>query len=150
MVRFLIVSHGYLADGFKSTLGIIMGKELADKIHTINAFVNDENEDVKSIIEEYVLSIPLEDKLIVFSDIMHGSVNQFLIPLVDDNRIYAITGANFPLICEMVARYSFTDTSEVSMEDIVETIEKAKDEIILVNKKVKYGSLESMEDDFFG
>ena len=149
MIKFLIASHGHLADGFKSALEIIMGKEISNRISTINAFLEETNEDDKGNIERFVKNIPLTDKLIVFSDIMHGSVNQFLIPLIDDARIYLITGVNFPLICEIVAKYSFSDESEVDTNDLHMIVENAKNEIIYVNDHIKLFAVKDSENDFF-
>ncbi len=149
MIRFLIASHGQLADGFKSAIAVIMGQEIADRIATINAFVEDGAEDVKGIIENFVRDISSTDKLIVFSDIMHGSVNQFLMPLIDDEKVFVITGVNFPLICELVARYSFSEELDVTLEELLATLEKAKDEMILVNHYVKPFVFKDNDDDFF-
>ncbi|MEA5017570.1 MAG: hypothetical protein VB009_02485 [Erysipelotrichaceae bacterium] len=149
MIRFLIASHGYLANGFKSAIEIIMGKEIADKISTINAFVGDCNNDVKSDLEHFVKNIPSSDKLIVFSDIMHGSVNQFLIPLIEENRVFLITGVNFPLLCELVAKYCYTDDQEINNDELLAIVEMAKKEITLVNHYLKHVVIKDNESDFF-
>ena len=149
MIRFLIASHGYLADGLKSTLEIIVGKEIAERVSTINAFVDEQSGDAKGNIERFIKEIPSTDKLIIFSDIMHGSVNQCLMSYVDDERIFLITGVNFPLLCEVVAEYSFSDESEVKKEDLQNAVEKAKEELNFVNNFITTVSSDENEDDFF-
>lgn len=70
MIRFLIASHGRLADGFKSTVEVIIGKDVADKIETVSAFIGESIEDAKGRLEAVVKAIPEEDQVIIFSDIM--------------------------------------------------------------------------------
>lgn len=149
MVRFLIASHGYLADGFKSTLEIIVGKEIAERVSTLNAFVDESSGDVKGNIERFIGNIPPEDQLIVFSDIMHGSVNQCFMPFLDNEKIFLITGVNFPLLCEMVAEYSFSDESEINKDDLQKAVERAKEEMIFVNHFMTTAPSADTEDDFF-
>lgn len=149
MVRFLIASHGYLADGMKSTLEIIVGKEIADRVFTVNAFVDGGSENVRADAEAYIKGMAPEDQLVIFSDMMHGSVNQCLLPFIDDERIFLITGMNFPLICELVARYSYMNDPEVCAADLKSAAEKAGKEIIFVNDFMKRASTEEKEEDFF-
>lgn len=149
MIRFLIVSHGYLADGFKSATEIIMGKDIAERIYTINAFVGDCRDDVKGDLETFVGNVPIGDKLIIFSDIMHGSVNQFLMPLVDDEKVYLITGVNFPLICELIAKYCFSDETTIDNEEMLAIVEKAKDEMKFMNHYLSQVVLTDDENNFF-
>ena len=149
MIRFLIASHGYLADGFKSAIEIIMGKDIAERISTINAFVGDCREDVKGNLERFVKDIPAADKLIIFSDIMHGSVNRFIMPLIDDEKVFLITGVNFPLLCELIAKYCFSDETTVDNEELLTIVEKAKDEMKFVNHYRNHVVVKDNESDFF-
>ncbi len=149
MIRFLIASHGNLADGFKSATEIIMGKEIAERIYTINAFVGDCQNDVKGDLERFVSNVPATDKLIIFSDIMHGSVNQFLMPLIDDNKVYLITGVNFPLLCELIAKYCFSEETSIDNDELLAIVEKAKDEMKFVNHYCKNVVLDDNEKSFF-
>lgn len=144
MVKFLIASHGYLADGFKSSISIIMGEEIANRITALNAFVGEasENSSVKVEIENYLNSVDENDQVIVFTDILHGSVNQMMMPFADDNRVFVITGCNFPLICEIMASYCYSDDS-VQSENLTRIIETAKKELIYVNDFLK----ESVDSD---
>ena len=134
MIRFLIASHGRLADGFKSTVEVIIGKDVADKIETVSAVVK---------------AIPKEDQVIIFSDIMHGSVNQYLMPFVDDERVFLITGTSFPLVCDIITQYCFYEDAKVDPEELAAAVERAKDEIIFVNQEMKKEQSEKNEDDFF-
>lgn len=148
MIKFLIAAHGYLADGIKSTVKIIMGDESVDSVLTLNAFVNEENEDVPKEIRKHIDNLNSEDKMIIFTDLMHGSVNQFIMPYADDDRIYVITGFNFPLVCEIIAKYVYGGSQIVDIDELKRDIEKSKNEIIYVNDFIKEKK-NSNEDDFF-
>lgn len=149
MIRFLIASHGRLADGFKSTVEVIIGKDVADKIETVSAFIGESIEDAKGRLEAVVKAIPKEDQVIIFSDIMHGSVNQYLMPFVDDERVFLITGTSFPLVCDIITQYCFYEGAKVAPEELAAAVERAKDEIIFVNQAMKKEQSEKNEDDFF-
>ncbi|MEG0408699.1 MAG: hypothetical protein RR623_07490 [Bacilli bacterium] len=149
MIKFLIAGHGYLADGIKSTISIIMGEEIASQIMTLNGFVEDGSMDLTGDIKKIINSIPENDKIIIFTDLMHGSVNQFFIPYADDDRIYIISGINFPLVCEIVSKYLFGNLEEVDIDDLKNDIEKSKQEIIFVNEYIKENSHKKNDEEFF-
>ncbi|RHO19458.1 PTS sugar transporter subunit IIA [Amedibacterium intestinale] len=142
MVHFVLASHGYLADGFKSSLSIILGEETAKNIQTVNAFV-DKNENIELRLEQLVNSYDAKNQIIIFTDIMYGSVNQYLMHYVDNRRIFLITGMNLSLVCEIVTHYS--NEEKVNAFELKDIVEKARQEIILVNTEVS----EIEKDDFF-
>ena len=47
MVKFLIATHVFLADGFKSSINVLMGEEIADSVSCVNAFVENGTADPK-------------------------------------------------------------------------------------------------------
>lgn len=138
MTKFLIAAHGYLADGLKSTIGIIMGEDMAARIETMNLFVEDtpQAEDAKIKIDTYFKSVSHSVQIIVCTDLLHGSVNQFMMEYADDTRVFLITGVNLPLLCELVAMYGYTK-EQVSAECIAAVVERAREETIFVNAFMK-------------
>lgn len=151
MVKFLIATHGFLADGFKSSIHVLMGDEIANKIQTINAFVEGGVKDPKGAIEKICNELSEHDDLIIFTDLMYGSVNQFTLPYVSKSNVHVITGMNFPVLCEIISQYSFVD-DHVRPDDqrLLEITDKAKDQLIFVeNNVVEQPSHETNEDDFF-
>lgn len=145
MVRFLVATHGTLADGFKSTMSILMGKEIAEKIETINAYCNESSP--KQIIENYIDSVG-DDQLIIFTDVMFGSVNQFVMPYVDKNNVFVLTGVNFPIMLEVISKYSFSEES-VEEDYIRSVVVKAREQILYVNDEMKNSQIINNEEDFF-
>ena len=147
MVRFLVATHGTLADGFKSTMSILMGKEIAEKIETINAYNNESESSPKQIIKNYIDSVG-DDQLIIFTDVMFGSVNQFVMPYVDKNNVFVLTGVNFPLMLEVISKYSFSEES-VEEDYIRSVVVKAREQILYVNDEMNDSQIINDEEDFF-
>lgn len=146
MVKFLIATHGFLADGFKSSINVLMGEEIANSIMTINAFVENGEMNPKGRIQEIVTNLKDEDDLVIFSDLMYGSVNQFALPYIDKENVHIITGINFPVICEIISKLTFSPQDDDLSNIIEDTVEKAKEQLIYV-KKVKIE--ENNEETFF-
>jgi PTS system mannose-specific IIA component len=148
MVRFLIATHGFLADGFKSSINVLMGEEIADKIDTINAFIEGGTDNPKAEIEKYCSELKQDDDLIIITDLMYGSVNQFALPYAENKNIHIISGANFPLICEIISKLTFgSEEVEDKASVINEAIEKAREQIIYA--KNLDSKEEDNEEDFF-
>ena len=122
-----------------------MGKEIADNIDTINAYTpNCENP--KAEIENYI-SAHSEDSVLVLTDVMFGSVNQFAIGCQSSGDMYIITGINLPLVMEVVSKVMFNqEHNEITRDFIDETVKKAKEELLYVDDRM---SSNSNDDDFF-
>jgi fructoselysine/glucoselysine PTS system EIIA component len=148
MVRFLVATHGLLADGFKSTMSVLMGEEVANKIETINAYVGDDNSSPKELLDSYIKKIE-NDELIIFTDVMFGSVNQFATPYAKQKNVFVITGVNFPLMLEILSKYSFDSDAKVDEDYIKDVVEKAKEQILYVNDTLNEEEKTNKEDDFF-
>jgi mannose/fructose-specific phosphotransferase system component IIA len=129
MVKFLIATHGDLASGFKSSLGIILGKNMADLVETVNAFTRDENP--REAIDHLIASLGEGDQLVIFSDWMNGSVNQICTPHASDGKVYVVTGANLPLICEVLG--DMGGAARVSENALRAAVDRAKNEVRYVN-----------------
>lgn len=150
MVKFLIATHGRLAEGFKSALSIILGEEAVSGVTALNMFVDEtaESESAKLLIEKYFSNVSKEDQVIAFSDIMHGSVNQMLMPYADDSRIFVLSGTNFPLLCEIISAVIYSGT-DVDMEMVREMAVKGRQELVCVNDELKREEEKDDEESFF-
>lgn len=150
LVKFLIVTHGTLADGFKATVQILMGKEITERIDTINAFVEGDVSDPKEKIRQARISVNDRDQLVIFTDVMFGSVNRFVMPYAGNKKIYLITGVNLPLLMEIVSKYAFSTDKNVDEDESREAVVKSKNEIVYVNDELlKDNGNEKNENDFF-
>ena len=75
MNKILLASHGYLAQGMKSSLEILMGAN--DRIECLCAYVDDDTRDVAALIDAWMESKDPADSWFVVTDIFGGSVNNF-------------------------------------------------------------------------
>lgn len=100
MNKFLIASHGDLANGIKSTIELFAGK--SPSISYISAYTNTNN-DLETQLNVFFSTITESDTVIVFTDLYGGSVNQKISEMVTGRKnIYIIAGFNLPVILETV------------------------------------------------
>ncbi|MCI9657174.1 MAG: hypothetical protein HFI14_01025 [Lachnospiraceae bacterium] len=150
MIHFLIATHGHLAKGFKDTLQIILGKEAVSHVTALCLFSEDlpESEDGRTMIENFFSGLSREDQVVVLTDILYGSVNQMLLPYADDEKVWLLSGVNFPLLCELVSAVVYTGT-EICLDVLREMVEKGRKELVLVNDELKKESPKEEETSFF-
>ena len=72
MTKFLIASHGKLAEGLYDTFVMVMGKN--ENLSFFGAYTKAE-EDMEESVRKYVDGIKEGDELIVLTDVFGGSVN---------------------------------------------------------------------------
>lgn len=125
--KFLIATHGRLAGGVKSSLDIITGA--MDSIFLIEAYV-DENRSLEDDIKAVLEHVSENDELIVFSDIMGGSVTNQILQYALQANVHVVSGFNLPLIIEII----LADVDTPAEEVIAEAIENAKQQMVYVNK----------------
>lgn len=128
-MKYIIATHGYLADGFASSIKILSGKK---DIYTINAYVDSSlNVDISVQFLEILKTFDKDEKIVIFTDIMGGSVTQIVTNLIKDYNIIGFTGVNLALIMEVIM-YQGKLTNEV----INNIIEESKNQIIHLNQLV--------------
>lgn len=102
MNKILLASHGYLAQGMKSSLEILMGTD--DRIECLCAYVDDDSRDVAALIDAWMEAKDPADSWFVVTDIFGGSVSNEFIQRQVDGSFTLITGMNLPLLVEMVTQ----------------------------------------------
>jgi fructoselysine/glucoselysine PTS system EIIA component len=130
MRKFLIATHGNFASGIKSSLDIITGN--TDNLSVIDAYTG-ENKSIESEINDVLEKIGNTDELIIFTDLMGGSVTNQIINFALRKNVYIISGFNLPLLLEIVLANPESPADEV----IREGISNAKDQIIFVNTLIQ-------------
>ena len=101
MKRILVASHGYLADGIKSSVGILTGNQ--DLITVVNAYVDES--DYTTTIQEFIDSVEPDDDAVIFTDIYGGSVFQKVMLMEPEKRgIVHVTGFNLAVVIEALIR----------------------------------------------
>lgn len=111
----LLVSHAYMAKGVKSSVELILGPQ--ENLFAMTAYVDDEapfEKEIKNFLEENK-----NDKLVIISDLLGGSVNNELMKLVaDKENVILITGMN--LILAMSVLLASEDTIDDEIDQIIE------------------------------
>ena len=124
MKQILIATHGKMASGIRYTAELIVG-QLAE-ITTIDAYVTPEDnveEQFKEFFEKHK-----EDRIIVFTDLMGGSVNQKLLGYSQKENVTLITGTNLPVLMQVMMA-----DDDVTEEAIQEFIDDAREELQVVD-----------------
>ena len=96
--KFLIATHGSLSAGVKSSLDIIIGA--MDNVFLIQAYV-EENVPVEDELNQVLEQVSDEDELVIFTDILGGSVTNQALQYALRPNVYIISGFNLPLVIEV-------------------------------------------------
>ena len=137
--KFIIATHGTLAAGIKSSLDIIIGA--MENVFLIQAYV-DENTSVEDDLKEILKQVNENDELVIFSDILGGSVTNQMLQHALRPNVYIISGFNLPLVIEVLL--ADTDSPlEVIIED---AINNAKEQMVFVNKLINTENKEDQND----
>ena len=130
MIKVILASHGYYSKGMLSSLEIIMGKQ--NNISTICGYVDDNNveEEIDKLIKENK-----DNELIVFTDLLGGSVNNIFLKYINNKNLHLIAGANLAVLIEIV---NIIDQEDV-WERIKEIVNKAGKSIVLCDEELING-----------
>src|ERR1700760_4464915 len=127
MRKYLIATHGTFSAGVKSSLDMIMGA--MDNVFIIQAYVNG-NDAIAEEINQVLAQVTDEDELIIFSDIMGGSVTNQLLQNALGPNTHIVSGFNLPLLIEVILGDAETPVNEIIDAAII----NAKDQMVYVNK----------------
>jgi len=125
--KFLIATHGTFASGVKSSLDIIIGP--MDNVFLIQAYTNP-NVTIEDQIAEVMNQVDENDELIVFTDILGGSVTNQVLQHALRANVHVVSGFNLPLLIEIMMADADTPAEEV----IADAIDNAKEQMAYVNK----------------
>ena len=125
--RFLIATHGKLADGVADSIRMLAGDR--SDIDYFTAYVD--GKDPAVFLSDYFTE-HAGDEMIVFSDLVGGSVNQELLRYAGD-RVKIIAGFNLAVILELILMENETLTDDA----IEEAIASGRGQLAYVNKMIK-------------
>jgi fructoselysine/glucoselysine PTS system EIIA component len=114
--NFILASHGYFAEGIKTSLDIILGKN--DNVHCICAYT-DEKVTLKEQIEAAFEKINKENETVIITDIFGGSVNNEFLHYLTDESVHVIAGLNLPLLIELIAGSEYLDDTKVLINNAI-------------------------------
>lgn len=125
MRQYYVITHALLAKGLKSASELIMGTQ--EQLIAYCAYL-DPDQDVCAEVVEKVKHI--EDEVIVITDILGGSVNTAMMPLLEHPNVHIVTGANLGLILQLLMLPKDCDLKTA----ITQAIEQARQGIAYVNE----------------
>jgi fructoselysine and glucoselysine-specific PTS system IIA component len=129
--NFILASHGYFAEGIKTSLDIIYGKK--DNVYCICAYT-DKDVTLKEQIDDTFRKINKQNETIIITDVFGGSVNNEFLSYLTDESIHLIAGLNLPLLIELIAGSEFMDDTKFLINN---AIESCKSSIQYCNDTVK-------------
>lgn len=125
MRKIVIASHGELADGMKHTLHFFAGDQI--DVTGICAYVDQET--LESKLDSYFKDVQAEDEVLVFTDLLGGSVNQALLPYMNRNHVHIIAGVFLGVILELI----FREEPYLSKETVQQALNSSKEGIVYMN-----------------
>lgn len=126
MRKLLIASHGRMAQGVRDTLSFFA--ELDQNVQTLCAFLGDRP--VEDEVREYFAGVAPEDEVIIFTDLMGGSVNRAFLPYLSRPHTHLVAGMNLGLILETV----MAEEGYLSTEEMAEKVELGKKGLVYLNE----------------
>lgn len=130
-MKILLVSHGSLASGMKSSLEVLAGAQ--PHITAINAYgeFGEPDDQIKQYFDENA-----QEDIYILADLAYGSVSQKVMPYLNDHR-HLLAGMNLPLALQLVTMPSF---------DLQQVLLESKDSIVYVNELIKHTQLDDEDE----
>lgn len=129
--KFLIATHGTFSAGVRSSLDLIIGAQ--QNLFIIQAYI-DQNIKIEDEIKQVLEQISEHDELIIFSDILGGSVTNQLLQQALKPNIHIISGFNLPLLIDVMLGDAETPIEEVINDAII----NAKEQMVYVSKRINF------------
>lgn len=134
--KILLASHNHMASGLKSSIEFLAGEQ--ENLIALDAYVDGEVIDGK--IKELFAGFSEATEVIVFTDLLSGSVNQKMFPYRLREHTHLVTGMNLPIVLSTVLKPS---EEYLSSEEMRSLVEEARASLVYVNELV----LEQGEED---
>lgn len=116
MRHYIIASHGMLSKGILDSVEMIVGQ--VANVACISVVPGDNEETVKTKIEELLQAKEEECEVVVLTDVFGGSVTNIFFPYIHSHKIHVITGVNLPLAFEILVSDEKEDLEAVISESI--------------------------------
>lgn len=126
MRKIIIASHHKMATGIKDTLNYITGER--NNVSALSAYLT--NTPIQEEIEALLKGVDQEDEVVVFTDLLGGSVNQSFAKYTARPHFHVITGINLPIVLTIALK---PDDTYLTAEQIRSSLDEAKEQLIYVN-----------------
>jgi fructoselysine and glucoselysine-specific PTS system IIA component len=139
MRKFLIATHGNFASGIKSSIEIIIGQ--VANLYIIEAYTNG-NKSIEEELNEILKNIAEEDELIVFSDLLGGSITNQVLQFALRPNVHVVSGISLPLLVDIIMADMDTPVDEV----IGNAISLAREQMVYVNSLIHSNKEQDIHD----
>ncbi|KRL02443.1 PTS sugar transporter subunit IIA [Liquorilactobacillus capillatus] len=127
MRKIIFATHHQMASGLKDTFNYIAPN--VAKIITVDAYMDNTPVDVQ--IKALLDDLDTQDELIIFTDLLGGSVNQAFVKYLTQPHIHLITGINLPVILTILL--ALPKENYLSPTTIRNALTDARTQLIYVN-----------------
>jgi len=91
-----------------------------------------ENKSIEDEIAAVLKSMGKDDELIIFTDLLGGSITNQVLRVTQGRNVHVVSGFNLPLLIEVIMADAHVPASEV----IESAIANAKEQLVYVNKLI--------------
>lgn len=130
MKEIIFASHHNLAVGLKDTVQYILPN--VGEITAIAGYID--NSSIEEKINEVMVRDNEDTDILIFTDMLGGSVNQAFIKYINQPNVYLITGMNLPVVLTILLN---TLNKRLTDNHIREAIQEAQDQLVYVNDYLK-------------
>jgi PTS system mannose-specific IIA component len=99
MIGIVLVTHGRLAEEFKSALEHVVGAQ--ERIETIAIGPDDSMDRRREDIEEAVRRVDTGQGVVLLTDMFGGTPSNLAISLLEKGRVEVIAGVNLPMLVKL-------------------------------------------------
>lgn len=131
MRKIILVSHGLLAEGMKNSIELISGKH--ENLYSFGLNEGGSPKDIEKKISE-IIEKDKESEYIIISDFPGGSVNTAMVPLIEIENVFLISGMNLILCLEILLAEESASIDQV----IEESLASAKKTLSNINNILNY------------
>ncbi|MAA99250.1 MAG: PTS fructose transporter subunit IIA [Stappia sp.] len=132
MIGLVLVTHGRLAEEFKSALEHVVGPQ--DRIATICIGPDDDMEQRRQDILAAVEAVNDGQGVVLLTDMFGGTPSNLAISVMDGTQIEVIAGVNLPMLIKLASV-----RADAAVADAVEEARKAGQKYISVASQVLSG-----------
>lgn len=118
-MEIIVITHGKMSKGIKNSIEMIYGED--DRISYISAYVDDYLL-TQDYVEEITGILGESKEVVIFTDLLGGSVNTEILKLLSNYEFHLIANVNLSVMLEFIARSKFSEgnTFDTLIREIID------------------------------
>ena len=134
MVKFVLASHGKLAEGMRDSARLILGDSI--ELHTICAYTQG-SDNLAEEIEQLFRTFDEQDEIIVMTDLFGGSVSSAFARMMQKRKFWLVSGVSLGLVVDLLLIEEKDDIEE----SIEEALENSRNLMCFYNPLLRHASM---------